>query len=110
MQNRKKRSIQCFYWHADNIFIYYGIYYDIYQYVVAIQKNAHIYAALKDRWRELSGLRRALITDFKKFIIKDPEIFQEFTRDLILKRVDLQKLDQKEAYRLLEDLLELKKE
>lgn len=86
----------------------YGIMYDAYQYVVAIKKNANIYSTLKTHWKDLTGLRRALLADFKKFIIKDPEVFKDYTQELILDRVDLKRLSQSEAYKLLEKLLETK--
>ncbi|MBI5699689.1 hypothetical protein HZC35_05180 [Candidatus Saganbacteria bacterium] len=87
----------------------YGIMYDVYQYVVAIRKNANIYGTLKTRWEGLTNLRRALLADFKKFIIKDPEVFLDYTQELVLDRVELKRLTQSEAYRLLEKLLETKR-
>lgn len=83
----------------------YGILYDIYQYVVAIHKNANIYGTLQKNWDGLSNLRKAMFFDFKTFIIKDPNIFYDFTRELTLKRVNMEKLSQKDAYILLESIL-----
>ena len=86
----------------------YGILYDIYQYVIAIRKNANIYRTLQDNWNDLSGLRAALLHDFNTFIIKDQSVFDEFTRELTLKRVNMEKLSQKDAYILLENILKEK--
>ncbi|MFA4843981.1 MAG: hypothetical protein WC632_03410 [Candidatus Margulisiibacteriota bacterium] len=84
----------------------YGVLYDLYQYVVAIRKNANIYSTFKDHWGELSELRQALLQDFNKFMIKDPVVLREFIRELILERAELKKLTRSEAYQTLDQLLE----
>lgn len=86
-----------------------GVLFDSYQYVVMIRKNANIYSTLKTNWEALSPLRQALLKDFKQFIIQNPDILYEFTREMILERADLKRLSQKEAYGLLEKLLEMEK-
>jgi hypothetical protein len=82
-----------------------GVHFDTYQYVVAINKNAHHYEVLKDNWKDLSELRSALLKDFKRFVIKDPEIFNSFTRELMMKRIGLKRLDQQTSLQLLNQLL-----
>jgi len=82
-----------------------GINFDTYQYVVAIRKNANTYEVLKNNWSALSELRAALLSDFKRFVIKDPEIFYAFTRELMLKRAELKRLDQPSSLQLLNQLL-----
>ncbi|MDD4178964.1 MAG: L,D-transpeptidase [Candidatus Margulisbacteria bacterium] len=78
-----------------------GLWIDTYQYVVAIEKYAHHYTTLKRRWPELSGLRRALLNDFNTFVIKDPQLFRNFMRELMLKRNRLEKLTQENALQTL---------
>lgn len=84
-----------------------GVLFDSYQYVVMIRKNANIYSTLKANWEALSPLRQALLKDFKQFIIQNPDILYEFTREMILERTNLKRLSQKEAYGLLENLLKI---
>ncbi len=74
-----------------------GLQYDVYQYVVAIQKFAHHYGILKENWDQLSGLRKALLKDFNNFVIKDPIVFNNFMRELMLERTSLRKLNQEQA-------------
>lgn len=82
-----------------------GVHFDTYQYVVAINKNAHHYEILKENWKDLSELRSSLLKDFKRFIIKDPEIFNSFTRELMMDRIGLKRLDQPSSLQLLNQLL-----
>ncbi|MFC1540421.1 hypothetical protein ACFL4J_00095 [Candidatus Margulisiibacteriota bacterium] len=82
-----------------------GLQFDTYQYVVTIQKYAHHYGTLKKHWEELSGLRRALLKDFNTFVIKDPQLFHNFMRELMLKRNRLEKLTQEKALELLNEML-----
>lgn len=84
----------------------YGVLYDLYQYVVSIEKNANIYSTLRDNWRELASIRRALIRDLARLRIKDPEVFAELMRELIADRAQMQKLTQQDAYRILDEQLE----
>ncbi|HVN67768.1 MAG TPA: hypothetical protein VMT55_05280, partial [Candidatus Sulfotelmatobacter sp.] len=84
----------------------YGVLYDLYQYVVSIQKNANIYSTLKAHWRDLSAIRQAFLQDFHKLMIKDPVVFTEFVRELMVERAELKKLTQQGAYQTLDDLLE----
>lgn len=83
----------------------YGILYDAYEYVIAIQKNANIYAQLKDHWTELAPLRQALLGDFHRLLINDPTVFREFIREMIIDRTELKHLTQQRAYEILEQLL-----
>jgi len=82
-----------------------GLQFDTYQYVVTIQKYAHHYATLKERWGELSGIRRALLKDFNTFVLKDSQLFQNFMRELMLSRTRLEKLSQEKALQLLNEML-----
>ncbi|MEA3493182.1 MAG: hypothetical protein U9R38_02215, partial [Candidatus Margulisiibacteriota bacterium] len=82
-----------------------GLQFDTYQYVVTIQKYAHHYKILKRHWKELSGIRRALLIDFNTFVIKDTQLFHNFMRELMLKRNDLEKLSQPGALELLNGML-----
>ncbi|MFA4844023.1 MAG: hypothetical protein WC632_03630 [Candidatus Margulisiibacteriota bacterium] len=82
-----------------------GLQFEIYQFVVTIEKYAHHYETLQRRWGELSGLRRALLQDFNEFVLKDPELFRGFMRELMLRRNNLEKLSQSEAVKVLSGLL-----
>jgi hypothetical protein len=82
-----------------------GLQFDTYQYVVVIQKYAHHYEVLRQHWKELSGLRRALLQDFNNFVIKDPVVLHNFTRELMLKRTRLEKLTQEDALNILAKML-----
>lgn len=82
-----------------------GLQFEVYEYVVTIEKYAHHYETLRRRWGELSGLRRALLQDFNEFVLKDPELFHDFMRELMLRRNDLEKLTQAEAVKILSGLL-----
>ena len=82
-----------------------GLQFDVYQYVVTIEKYAHHYETLRRHWNELSGLRKALLQDFNEFVLKDPELFRGFMRELMLRRNDLEKLTQAEAVKVLSELL-----
>ena len=84
----------------------YGILYDVYEYVVAIKKNANIYSTLKEHWSELSVIRHALLQDFSMLYIKDQVVFAEFIRELILERSQMKRLTQLGAYQTLDQLLE----
>jgi hypothetical protein len=82
-----------------------GLKNDTYQYVVTIQKYAHHYETLKRRWPELSALRLALLKDFNNFVLKDQDLFQNFMRELMLKRNNLEEITQPEAIQLLNKLI-----
>jgi hypothetical protein len=82
-----------------------GLQFDTYQFVVTIQKYAHHYGTLKKHWKELSGMRRALLKDFNTFVIKDPQLFHNFMRELMLKRNRLEKLTQENALKILNGML-----
>ena len=82
-----------------------GLQFDTYQYVVTIQKYAHHYGTLKKYWKGLSGIRRALLKDFNTFVIKDPQLFHNFMRELMLKRNRLERLSQKNALGILNRML-----
>ena len=83
----------------------YGILYDLYQYVVSIEKNANIYSVLQSRWIELMPIRQAMLRDLNQYVITDPDVFKEFYRELIIERVELKRLNQPEALRVLNQLL-----
>jgi len=83
-----------------------GLGFDIHQYVVTIEKYAHHYTTLKQYWGDLSGLRRALLEDFNNFVLKDPVLFNNFMRELMLARTRLERLDNAAAARLLDRLVE----
>lgn len=82
-----------------------GLQFEIFQFVVTIEKYSHHYETLSRRWGELSGLRRALLLDFNEFVLKDPELFRGFMRELMLRRNNLEKLTQPEAVNILAALL-----
>jgi hypothetical protein len=82
-----------------------GLQFDTYQYVVTIQKYAHHYETLKKNWDELSGIRKALLADFNTFVLKDPKLFNSFMRELMLKRNRLEKLSQRNALQMLNEML-----
>ena len=82
-----------------------GLIYDVYEYVISIKKNANIYSTLKSRWAELAPLRQAFLHDLNKFKISDPDVFQSYVRELILKRTELERLTQDDAYQVLNSLL-----
>ncbi|OGC12364.1 hypothetical protein A3K48_07930 [candidate division WOR-1 bacterium RIFOXYA12_FULL_52_29] len=82
-----------------------GLRLDLYQYVVAIGKGANHYGVLKEHWAELSGLRQALLKDFNNFVLKDPRLFHDFMRELMLKRNRLERLTQKNAVEILDRML-----
>jgi hypothetical protein len=83
-----------------------GLIYDLHEYVMAIRKNANIYSTLKAHWAELAPLRRALLNDLDKFKISDPIVFRAYVQQLILRRLDLARLTQDDAYQELNSLLE----
>lgn len=83
-----------------------GLIYDIYEYVISIKKNANIYSTLKAHWADLAPLRQALLNDLDKFKISDPVVFHAYVQQLILKRMDLARLTQDDAYQELNSLLE----
>ena len=85
-----------------------GLQFDTYQYVVTIQKYARHYATLKKHWGELSNLRRALLSDFNTFVIKDTQLFYNFMRELMLKRTELEKLTQENSLQIFNEMLEKK--
>ncbi|MBU0686727.1 MAG: L,D-transpeptidase [Candidatus Margulisbacteria bacterium] len=82
-----------------------GLQFDTYQYVVTIQKYAHHYETLQKHWKELTDLRRALLKDFNNFVIKDPLLLHNFTRELMLERTRLEKLNQQKALEILREML-----
>ncbi|MFH1577356.1 MAG: hypothetical protein ABID35_07415 [Candidatus Margulisiibacteriota bacterium] len=82
-----------------------GLQYDTYQFVVTIRKYAHHYETLKKHWQKLDGIRRALLTDFNTFVIKDTQLFHNFMRELMLKRNRLEKLTQENALQILNKML-----
>jgi hypothetical protein len=82
-----------------------GISFDTYQYAVTIEKYANHYAVLKRYWPELSGLRRAILNDFNNFVIKDPALFNDFMRELMLARTRLEKLSQDKAIKQLSEMV-----
>jgi len=83
-----------------------GLIYDIHEYVISIRKNANIYSTLKAHWADLAPLRQALLNDLDKFKISDPIVFHAYVQQLILKRMDLARLTQDDAYQELNSLLE----
>ncbi|MDD5593998.1 MAG: hypothetical protein PHG97_04615 [Candidatus Margulisbacteria bacterium] len=83
-----------------------GLIYDIYEYVISIKKNANIYSTLKSHWAELAPLRQALLNDLNKFKISDPIVFHAYLQELVLRRMDLARLTQDDAYQELNYLLE----
>jgi len=82
-----------------------GLQFDTYQYVVTIRKYAHHYGTLKKHWDELNGMRRALLKDFNTFVIKDPQLFHNFMRELMLKRNRMERLTQENALQILNGML-----
>ena len=82
-----------------------GLGFDIHQYVVTIEKYAHHYTTLKQYWGGLSGLRGAMLADFNNFVLKDPVLFNNFMRELMLARARLERLDNAAAARLLDRLI-----
>lgn len=82
-----------------------GLSFDTYQYVVAIQKYAHHYQTLKKYWPELSNLRKSMLQDFNNFVIKDPEAFKSFVRELMLKRTGLERISEESSRDILEQML-----
>lgn len=82
-----------------------GIHFSTYQYVVAIEKSANHYLTLKEKWKDLTDLRKAMIKDFERFIIKDPKIFKKFIAELILRRINLQEISNRDVLVLLNDLI-----
>ncbi|OGC05975.1 hypothetical protein A2230_08660 [candidate division WOR-1 bacterium RIFOXYA2_FULL_36_21] len=78
-----------------------GLQFDTYQYVVMVQKYAHHYKVLKDNWDELSELRKAMLKDFNNFVIKDPQVFHNFMKELMVRRTQMKRLSQKEAMDIL---------
>jgi hypothetical protein len=83
-----------------------GLIYDNYMYVVTLEKYAHHYATLQRYWKELSGLRVAMLQDFNDFVVKDPAVFHSFLRELMLARTRLERLSQENAVRQLAKLIE----
>lgn len=83
-----------------------GLNYDTYLYVVMIEKYAHHYQTLKNYWQELSDLRWAMLKDLNDFVLKDPQIFYSFMRELMLERINLEKLTQSDALRQLGNLIQ----
>ncbi|MFC1510951.1 hypothetical protein ACFL5U_00990 [Candidatus Margulisiibacteriota bacterium] len=83
-----------------------GLNFDTYQFVVTIEKYAHHYGALKKYWPELTGLRKALLTDFNEFVIKDPQLLHNFMRELMIRRTELKGLTQRQALEILSGMLE----
>ena len=83
-----------------------GLDFDIHQYVVTIEKYAHHYKTLKQYWGGLTGLRQAMLADFNNFVLKDPVLFNDFMRELMLARTRLDRLDRAGAARLLDQLIE----
>ncbi|MCX5750781.1 MAG: L,D-transpeptidase [Candidatus Saganbacteria bacterium] len=82
-----------------------GLEFDVYQYGVMIQKYAHHYQILKEKWPELTELRKAMLKDFNNFVVKDPQVLSKFMRELMLERVQLQRVSQPEALQLLNNIL-----
>ena len=82
-----------------------GMNFDMYQYVVAIQKYANHYNVLKKHWSELNELRLAMLKDFNNFVIKDSALFHNFMRELMLSRTRLEKITQEKAFKLLDQLV-----
>ena len=82
-----------------------GLQYDTYQYVVTIQKFANHYSTLNNYWEGLSGIRKALLTDFNNFVLKDPNLFHNFMREQMLKRTQLEKISQEKALQMLYEML-----
>ncbi|MBU0502050.1 MAG: hypothetical protein KJ811_02245, partial [Candidatus Margulisbacteria bacterium] len=82
-----------------------GLQFDTYQYVVMVQKYAHHYEVLKNNWAGLSGLRMALLADFRTFVLRDPLLLHNFLRELMVKRANLSRLSQDEAITLLKSLV-----
>lgn len=84
----------------------YGLCYDVYRYVVAIEKLGGHYETLKKHWPELYALRKALLYDFNNLTIKDPKFFHDFTKELMLERVSLHRIDKNKALLLLKRMIE----
>jgi len=82
-----------------------GLQFDTYQYVVMIEKYAHHYKILADNWSELSSLRKALLADFRTFVLRDPLLLHNFLRELMIKRTNLERLDQSTAVNLLKQMV-----
>ena len=82
-----------------------GLRYDTYQYVVMMEKYAHHYATLKRYWPELHPLRWAMLEDFNNFVLKDPQLFYAFMRELMLGRIRLEQLSQLGALKRLDELI-----
>ncbi|MDI6732117.1 MAG: hypothetical protein QME05_06095, partial [Candidatus Margulisbacteria bacterium] len=78
-----------------------GISFDTYQYVVTIQKFAHHYEVLKNNWNNLNNLRWALLKDFNNFVIKDEALFSSVLRELMLRRIRLERLTQQTGIEVL---------
>ena len=83
-----------------------GLQFDTYQYVVTVEKYAHHYATLKKHWEKLSALRKALLLDFNDFVLKDPTLFHNFMRELMLSRTRLEKLSEGQALDTLNEMIE----
>ena len=62
------------------------------------------YDALKERWDDISGIRKALLSDFKYFSVRDQQLFHDFIRELMLMRIDLKKLDNRDALEIFKRL------
>jgi hypothetical protein len=82
-----------------------GMEFDTYAYVVSIKKYANHYAVVRDNWQMFSELRSAILKDFSRFMVKDPNMFGQFTQDLMLMRKDIKRITQKDAYLLLNSML-----
>ncbi|OGC04911.1 hypothetical protein A2276_03025 [candidate division WOR-1 bacterium RIFOXYA12_FULL_43_27] len=82
----------------------YGMRYDLFLYAVTVIKGANAYDALKERWDDISGIRKALLSDFKYFSVRDQQLFHDFIRELMLMRIDLKKLDNRDALEIFKRL------
>lgn len=87
----------------------YGIDFETFQNVVVIQKYAHHYEVLKARWPELSQMRQAMFLDFKKLLVKDPAVLQMFISDLMMQRVEMNRISQNDVIKLLNSMLNIKR-
>jgi len=85
-----------------------GINFETFQNVVVIQKYAHHFEVLKDHWTDLSELRQAMFLDFKKLLVKDPKIMCSFIDKLMMQRIDMKKITQKDVIDLLNSMLQEK--
>ena len=85
-----------------------GINFETFQNVVVIQKYAHHYEVLRSHWNDLSQLRQAMFLDFKKLLVKDPLVLQDFIGKLMMQRLDMKKISHDDVLRLFNDMAKRK--